>query len=188
MARHRRADVVDRALDVLDRYGLADLTMRRLAAELDVRPSALYHHFADKQHLLGAVADALLARGGVGAAPDDDVAAACRRLRDALLAYRDGAEVVAAALAFGLGGTAASEALAAAVAREQVADDLARTATGALLHLVLGQTAQEQTHLQAHSAGAITGDPRPAPDVDAAVGLVLAGLRARDASDAGAGG
>ena len=37
--------------------------MRRLAAELDVRPSALYHHVPSKQVLLAAVADEVLRRG-----------------------------------------------------------------------------------------------------------------------------
>ena len=61
--RYRRADVVDHAIAVLDAYGLADLTMRRLGAELGVQPSALYHHFANKQALLAAVADEILVRG-----------------------------------------------------------------------------------------------------------------------------
>ena len=39
------------------------LTMRRLGAELGVQPSAIYHHFANKQALLAAVADEILARG-----------------------------------------------------------------------------------------------------------------------------
>ena len=34
--RHRRADVVARALDILGEVGLPDLTMRRLGAELGV--------------------------------------------------------------------------------------------------------------------------------------------------------
>src|SRR5258708_1968452 len=34
--------------------------MRRLARELDVTPGALYWHFANKQQLLGAVADEVL--------------------------------------------------------------------------------------------------------------------------------
>ena len=61
--RNHRGDVVERALHVLDRYGLADLTMRRLATELGVQPSALYHHFPNKQALLAAVADEVLRRG-----------------------------------------------------------------------------------------------------------------------------
>ena len=90
--RYRREDVVARALEVLDEYGLADLTMRRLGAELGVQPSALYHHFPNKQSLLAAVADEILVRG---ARPlperewDEQVRAACERLRDSCLAYRD---------------------------------------------------------------------------------------------------
>ncbi len=60
---HRRQDVVEHAIAVLDAYGLGDLSMRRLGAELGVQPSALYHHFKDKQTLLAAVADEILARG-----------------------------------------------------------------------------------------------------------------------------
>src|SRR5262245_46920976 len=104
--RYRRADVVEQALGVLDSYGLADLTMRRLGSELGVQPSALYHHFANKQLLLAAVADEILARGARADRPDawdDRVVATCAGLRDAMLAYRDGAELVATAYSFGLG-------------------------------------------------------------------------------------
>ena len=60
---YRRHHVVEHAITVLDAYGLGDLSMRRLGAELGVQPSALYHHFKDKQTLLAAVADEILARG-----------------------------------------------------------------------------------------------------------------------------
>ena len=59
MQLHKR-DVVDAATTLLDSYGIADLTMRRLAKELNVSPGALYWHFANKQQLLGAVADRIL--------------------------------------------------------------------------------------------------------------------------------
>ena len=62
MQLHKR-DVVDAATAILDEYGIADLTMRRLARELKVTPGALYWHFANKQHLLGAVADRILEPG-----------------------------------------------------------------------------------------------------------------------------
>ena len=61
--RYHRGDVIDRALAVLDDYGLESLTMRRLAAELGVQPSALYHHVPNKQSLLAAVADEIVRRG-----------------------------------------------------------------------------------------------------------------------------
>ena len=59
MQLHKR-DVVEAATEILDSYGIADLTMRRLGRELNVSPGALYWHFANKQQLLGAVADRIL--------------------------------------------------------------------------------------------------------------------------------
>ena len=57
-----RDQVVATAVDLLRRYGLADLTMRRLARELGVAPGAIYWHVANKQELLVEVADVLLGR------------------------------------------------------------------------------------------------------------------------------
>jgi len=193
--RHRREDVVARALGVLDEYGLADLTMRRLGAELGVQPSAFYHHFPDKQTLLAAAADELLARGArplpeVGGPKDglhgdgweECARLACHVLRDSCLAYRDGAELVAAARAFGLGGRAPYDELVAVLTGGGVAPDLASAAARTLLHYVLGHTMDEQLHRQAGSAGAIESDPvaeRHTADFATGVDLVLAGLRAR---------
>jgi AcrR family transcriptional regulator len=183
--RYRRSDVVARALDVLDAYGLGDLTMRRLGAELGVQPSALYHHFATKQLLLAAVADEILARSARGGAParetlegwDARVARTCTRLRDAMLAYRDGAELVATAWAFGLGATAPYDDLLDDLAGAGLDPVLVPTAARTLLHFVFGHAADEQTHLQAGSAGAIADDPRPESDFAAGLAIVLAGIR-----------
>ncbi|WP_110181764.1 TetR/AcrR family transcriptional regulator C-terminal domain-containing protein [Nocardioides solisilvae] len=179
---YRREDVVERAIEVLDRYGLPDLTMRRLGQELGVRPSALYHHFANKQTLLAAVADELLARG-LSAAPDgpwdERVATAARRLRDSLLAWRDGAELVATVHAFGLGADAAPASLAGELAGSGLDEELVRTATRTLLHLVLGHAAEEQTRLQAASAGAIDAEPEQGSDFEECLRLVLDGIRVR---------
>ena len=187
--RHRREDVVARALGVLDEYGLADLTMRRLGAELGVQPSALYHHFPDKQTLLAAAADELLARGarpqpeqGLQDGWEEQARVACHVLRDSCLAYRDGAELVAAARAFGLGGRTPYDELVAVLTGGGVAPDLAAAAARTLLHYVLGHTMDEQLHRQAGSAGAIESDPvaeRHTADFATGVDLVLAGLRAR---------
>lgn len=183
--RNHRADVVDQALRVLDTYGLGDLTMRRLGKELGVQPSALYHHFPSKQLLLAAVADELLARGARPAPTgpwEDRVLARCLELRDAMLAYRDGAEVVATVHAFGLGAEAPERAVAEAVAGSGAPPDLVRAATRTLLHLVFGHTTDEQTHLQAGSAGAIDDEPRERSDLEVGVGLVVDGIRARAAA------
>ena len=60
---YHRTDVVAHAHDLLDTHGLGALTMRRLGSDLGVQPSAIYHHFANKQSLLAAVAEEILRRG-----------------------------------------------------------------------------------------------------------------------------
>lgn len=185
---HHREDVVDRALVVLDTWGLADLTMRRLGTELGVQPSALYHHFATKQLLLAAVADEILARGPQVARPDawdDRVAAVCAGLRDAMLAYRDGAELVATSYSFGLGAGAPYDDLAGALAAGGLDAELVPTAARTLLHFVFGHVGDEQTHLQAGSAGAIDGEPFQESDFAAGLGIVLDGIRLRVADRSG---
>lgn len=186
--RYRREDVVDRALRVLDDYGLADLTMRRLGTELGVQPSALYHHFANKQALLAAVADEILARGArplPDAGWEEQVRASCLALRDACLAWYDGAEVVATARAFGLGGRAPYDELVGVLSAGDVEDELAATVARTLLHYVLGHAMDEQLQRQASSAGALhtaASDPPThdhTADVTTGVDLVLTGLRAR---------
>ncbi|WP_026918955.1 TetR/AcrR family transcriptional regulator [Gordonia shandongensis] len=56
-----RADILRAARRILAEHSLADLTMRRLATDLGVRPNALYWHFPNKQTMLAALADDILA-------------------------------------------------------------------------------------------------------------------------------
>jgi AcrR family transcriptional regulator len=176
--RYRRADVVSRAIEALDDYGLADLTMRRLGTELGVQPSALYHHFANKQTLLAAVADELLARADWPTEGEwvDLVGAICVTLRDTLLAWRDGAELVATVWAFGLGASTPYERLVAALSAGGL-EPLAPVAARTLLHYVYGHAVDEQTHLQAASAGAIDDDPRSESDFGAGLEMIIAGIQ-----------
>ena len=156
MQLHKR-DVVVAATALLDTYGIADLTMRRLARKLDVSPGALYWHFANKQQLLGAVADRILESvDDVPAGWRDRVAGICRRLRDALLSHTDGAELVSASFAAGQ-----SEAMAQILARlttaaadAGVAPTHAGLAARTVVYYVLGFTADEQSRLQLDAAGA----------------------------------
>jgi AcrR family transcriptional regulator len=60
----RRLDpekVVDSALTIADDEGPAAVSFRKLAAQHDVTPMALYRHFKDKDDLLAAMGDRLLA-------------------------------------------------------------------------------------------------------------------------------
>ncbi len=97
-----RDQVIDAAVGILGRYGLADLSMRRLARELGVAPGALYWHVSGKQELLVEVADALLAAITVPPAdqpPEEAVVSLALAIRGAVLMVPDGAEVVALAYA-----------------------------------------------------------------------------------------
>lgn len=155
--RNSRADVVAAALRVLDEHGLEFCSMRRVAASLDVQPSALYHHVPDKQTLLALMADEIVqqVRG-------NDAAALCRALRRALLAVRDGAEVVATASAYRLGGSAVEARLA-----ELVGPDGART----LLLFTFGHAQATQTQLQALEFGVLSGvGPGTAPGPGSSAG------------------
>lgn len=147
-----KPDVVTSATALLDRYGIADLTMRRLARELGVSPGALYWHFANKQQLLGAVADQIL--GSVPSAAG--VVAVCSRLRDALLSHTDGAELVSASFAAGQSSvmTQILAALADAAADAGIDAAHAGLAARTVVYYVLGFTADEQSRLQWDAAGA----------------------------------
>jgi TetR/AcrR family transcriptional regulator, tetracycline repressor protein len=155
-----KCDVVQAATALLDSYGIADLTMRRLARELDVSPGALYWHFANKQQLLGAVADRILEPALAEPAATSwqgDITHGCQRLRDALLSHSDGAELVSASFAAGhseamvqLLARLANAATAAGVQPAQ-AELAART----VVYYVLGFTADEQSRLQWDAAGAL---------------------------------
>lgn len=170
MQLHRR-DVVDKATQLLDDYGIADLTMRRLARELGVSPGALYWHFADKQALLGAVADRILepASAVVAGGWRERVAGVCGRLRDALLSHTDGAELVSASFAAGRSDAMAriltwlTGATTDAGLPPAQADLAART----VVYYVLGFTADEQSRLQWDAAGAELADGQSALADDA---------------------
>jgi TetR/AcrR family transcriptional regulator, tetracycline repressor protein len=137
--RYRRADIVARAIDALDAHGLAGLSMRTLAADLGIQASALYHHFAGKQALLAAVADEILRRGRRGTevvAWDAELRLVCVELRDAMLAHRDGAALIAGVHAAGTGAQGPEQRMTDALRRGGADDDLARVGARTLLHYV----------------------------------------------------
>lgn len=165
-----KGDVLAKALSILDAYGIADLTMRRLARELDVTPGALYWHFTSKQQLLGALADEVLRP--VCAPPTTEpwpvrMTDIGLRLRDALLSHTDGAELVSASVAAGQ--SAAADAviglLTDASSDAGLPPPQDSLAARTVLYYVLGFTVDEQSRLQLDSAGAtdvavdLTTDP-----------------------------
>ncbi|MBF4616691.1 TetR/AcrR family transcriptional regulator C-terminal domain-containing protein [Clavibacter sp. VKM Ac-2873] len=186
--RHSRDDVARTALRILDEHGLPDFTMRRLGAALDVQPSALYWHFPDKQSLLAELADRIVAEAVIATTvrPHADWRERVRRtatsLRAALLAHRDGAEVVASTTAMGLGATAARDALSAAVAGGGFGEADCARAASALLHFVLGHVAHEQQRIQLDRLGLLTvraPAQESADDFAFGVDLLVRGLGTR---------
>jgi len=94
--------IAEAALDLLDDVGLDGLTMRKVAAALDVQAPALYWHVKNKRELLDAMArivfvsavDSVEApRRGVDW--QDWLVEIAQRLRGSMLRYRDGAKVLA---------------------------------------------------------------------------------------------
>ena len=163
----RRGDVLDGAMAILDEYGLGDLTMRKLASSLGVQPGALYWHFPNKQTLLGAMADRIL--DGVDEPPasdawDDALSELAHRFRAALLAHRDGAELVASSYASRLTTSLARDAFVATAERAGLSRAYAELTGYALLHYVLGHTVDEQSRAQLEQLGALTRAPL-SPDV-----------------------
>ena len=53
----RRGEILDAAKRLFTEEGFAHATMRRIAAEVGVSPTALYLHFADKEAILKAIAE-----------------------------------------------------------------------------------------------------------------------------------
>lgn len=86
-----RDAVVAHAVALADRVGLESLTMRALAADLGVAPMALYKHVANRDDLVGAMIDSVVARYS-STAPGAAGKVAVRELivsaRDQALAHR----------------------------------------------------------------------------------------------------
>lgn len=174
-----RQDVLGAALVILDEYGLADLSMRRLGDVLGVRAGALYHHVPNKQTLLAWVADGILATVPHPAGPwRTGLAAWSEHLRSALLRHRDSADLVASSRAMGLAAFDAAEPAAATLRSAGLSEPDAVAAATTLLHFALGHVAEEQARLDWVRFGKPDGaEPSATPGTYAfGVGLILTGI------------
>ncbi len=96
-----RERIVSTALALVDRDGLKALSMRRLGAELGVDPMAVYYHLPNKQSLLDAIVEAVMAGIDLtidepAAPPEERILRAASAYRDALLAHANALPVVLA--------------------------------------------------------------------------------------------
>jgi TetR/AcrR family tetracycline transcriptional repressor len=168
-----RDQIVGAAMGILREYGLSDLSMRRLARDLDVQPGALYWHVKNKQELLTVIAGRILE----SVDESDTVRGLAVSIRGALLSVRDGAEVVALAHVLESAGPPALLRVRELLAIQGVPDREAQWAADALIHYILGTVTQEQTRAGFTRAGLLA---TPSDDTDAAfdygLELFLAGL------------
>ena len=184
-------NVASAALGLLDDVGLPDVTMRRIAASLGVQPSALYWYFPNKQTLLAELADRIL-DGRASESVDADWPVLLRgeatALREALLAYRDSAEVVSSTMALGLGSDGAATRLATALRTSPFTEVTVRRAAATLTHFILGHVSLEQQRLHYDSLGARTSRPvmlddsAGANDFAFGVDVIVQGLEVLDRS------
>jgi AcrR family transcriptional regulator len=82
-----RERIVKTALAVVDRDGLKALSMRRLGSELGVDPMAVYYHIPNKEALLDAIVEAVMA--GIDLSIDNPASSCEKRTLRAACAYRD---------------------------------------------------------------------------------------------------
>ncbi|MCH8571588.1 TetR family transcriptional regulator [Nesterenkonia sp. AY15] len=179
--------MVEAATEILEQYGLADLSMRRVATRLGVQPSALYWHVRDKQSLLALVADRLL-DGVVFSAPLPEWRAELRAravtLHGALLSTRDAAELVASVVALDIGGQRFRALIAEPVPRSLTGlnyrenaggDIVADTLVDGVCSLLLGHAVISQQRAQAIEFEAGGTSPRPIAEFSAMLDLLLVG-------------
>jgi TetR/AcrR family tetracycline transcriptional repressor len=146
-----RADVVDGAVELLDAEGLDGLTTRKLGASLNVDGSALYRHFPNKEALLEAIADRLVEsidRSLPEGPWDEQLAVLAGRLREALLAHRDGARVVAGTYVTGPNTLLVGNVIFEILQRAGFPPERAGWIVFALNYYVLGHTIEEQAQAE----------------------------------------
>ncbi|MDK6492299.1 TetR family transcriptional regulator [Corynebacterium coyleae] len=177
-----RERITQAALELLSGYGLADVSMRRVASSLGVAPGALYWHIANKQELLASLAEHIVRP--LMSDPVADPAELSRALREAVLGIRDGAEVLVAAVSQPDAEVCAqlSELFIASVREysgEGSSSSEMRAVALGLLHLTLGDAAVHQASTQlAEATGSVsdTYEDDSAQMHAAAVKFLLDGL------------
>ncbi|KSU65493.1 TetR/AcrR family transcriptional regulator [Arthrobacter sp. NIO-1057] len=146
--------VVDTAVDILQQFGLADLSMRRLAKELDVQVGALYWHVKNKQELLAQVAAKLLNTPQLSVkaeefnAPADAILQLARNLYLALLPIQDSPEVIEVATAMQATNLAPVLQLRELLEATGLSSENARHGQQLLLNHILGSVAFRQNLVQ----------------------------------------
>jgi len=176
-----RDAIVTTAVNLLDTYGLPDVSMRRIASTLGVQPSALYWHFASKQDLLAGIADVILADLPPYSGGDlTRLPLWTARLHALLLSHRDGAELVWSVLCLREWQCGIGYQVEQGLIESGLDQNLAHAGAQGILHLVLGHAFDEDQRRQAVRLGVApaSSSPDSATVLDDAVAIFVAGLQA----------
>jgi len=146
-----RDAIVDAALRLLDRDGLDELSMRRLADELGTGPASLYWHVGSKAGLLDLIFDRVM---GEVTVPDpeperwqEQLKAVARAGRAMILRHRDIVRISIGRVPMGPNALRISEGLFAILRAGGVPDQLAVTGQQLLFAIINGFTLDETTEL-----------------------------------------
>lgn len=176
-----RDDVVDAALAMVEAGGAAALTMRKLAAELGVAPTAIYWHVGNRDDLIAAVVQRQAERQACavvkGRTPAARIESAATNIWDNALAHRN-----VTALASGAGLTtllalplevALVAELEAAGLRGAAARDALRSILACIAGFLIVAWRTDDAVSDEHRAGALwasVDDPRLSPETVEALG------------------
>jgi AcrR family transcriptional regulator len=158
-----REKVVKSALELLNEAGFDGLTLRRLAAKLGVKASALYWHFENKQDLINQLATAIIDNEFASADPAKFMNASWQDLlrgmgngmRSALSRYRDGSLIIAKADLTGAASFKGRDLMVESLLNAGFSGRLAITAMFSVGRFTLGCVFEEQA------------DPRPKDEMQA---------------------
>jgi TetR/AcrR family transcriptional regulator, tetracycline repressor protein len=144
-----RERIVTEALGLLDEAGYAQLTLRRLAARLNVQAAALYWHFRNKQDLIDAMATRMIERempkfDMLKGSWRDLLRGLARANREALMRHRDGSQIFAHANMGRTPVTHGLQALRANLIEQGFSQELALVSTFTMLRFTLGCVFEEQ--------------------------------------------
>jgi AcrR family transcriptional regulator len=152
-----REAIVETALRLLDKDGLDELSMRRLADELDTGPASLYWHVGSKDGLLDLIFDRVI---GEVEMPDPEPARWQEQLKEVaragramILRHRDIVRISSGRIPMGPNALRASEGIFAILRAGGVPDQLAVTAHHLLFAIINGFTLDETADLGAETEG-----------------------------------
>lgn len=175
-----RDDVVDTALAMVEAGGGKALTMRKLAAELGVAPTAIYWHVGNRDDLIAAVVQRQAERQAsavvVGDTPAERIVSAASNIWDNALAHRNVTALASAAglttlLALPLELAVVAE-LEAAGLRGETARDALRSILACIAGFLIVAWRTDDAVSAEHRAGALwaaVDDPRLSPQTVASL-------------------